>query len=54
MRNTVLHDQTQWYLLFRIEEEDGQAVHLYAPLANKKTEAIAPAMVHNMGTSIIA
>ncbi|MEO2285331.1 hypothetical protein ABGI64_15900, partial [Bacillus licheniformis] len=23
-------------------------------LTNKKTEAIAPAMVHNMGTSIIA
>ncbi len=30
--------------------------HLYAPVkqANKQTEAIAPAMVHNMGTSIIA
>lgn len=36
--------------------EEGQAVHLYVPvkLANKKTEAVAPAMVHNMGTSILA
>lgn len=36
--------------------EGGQIVLLYAPvkLANKKTEAVAPAMVHTVGTYIIA